>query len=429
MQAEAPAPPSAAPLDAGERRRGRRLAIASHPAGMTYRVVFGAELPTLALVALGASEAVVGLQRALLYLAVALQLPALRLVSSVPKRSILVGGQVFALVGSAPLLAFAALEGLGPPASVGIALAALIAAAAGLAVGDTAWFALLHGYQEPARTGRFFALLRTGWHLTLIAYFLAAQRWLTAHPGQFGPLFAAGWALGLLRVVLIARLPERSERGSQRIRVREAIGLLRHQPLLRRYLIGCGLAAPARSVAFAFALVMLRREIGMGEGQILYTTIAVYTGGLASLYLFGRIVDAVGPGPVFRWTALGQAALTLGLIAVDGAGAADLLLAVALFFGVYALGAGFDVADTHVLFSLAPEHAPARTMVMAQVFESAIRAAAPLLLGVVLERALRAGLEPLAAYHVLFVVCALSALAALLPLRGFAHRPSRLASS
>lgn len=424
----APADPApAAPLDPSERARGRRLAIASHPAGMTYRMVFTAELPTLALVTLGASEAVVGLQRAFLYLAVALQLPALRLVSRVSKRSILVGGQLFALVGSAPLVFFGALDGT--PGATAVALGALLCAAAGLAIGDTAWFALLHGYQEPARTGRFFGLLRTGWHLALIAYFLAAQRWLAANPAEFGPLFGAGWALGALRLLLIRRMPERSERTGQRIRAREAIALLRRNPILWRYLLGCGLAIPARSVAFAFALVMLRREIGMGEGRILWTTIAVYTGGLVSLQIFGRIVDAVGPAPVFRWTAVGQAALVLGLFGVQDAGAASLTLAVGLFFAAYALGAGFDVADTHVLFALAPAHAPARTMVVAQVTESAVRAAAPLVAGLVLERALAAGFAPLAAYRALFAFCALSAFAAVVPLRAVSQMPSSAASS
>jgi predicted MFS family arabinose efflux permease len=417
-----------APLPPSERARGRRLAIASHPAGMTFRMVFTAELPTLALVALGASEAVVGLQRAFLYLAVALQLPALRLVSRVPKRSILVGGQLLALAGSAPLLFFGALETAGGGA-IGAALAALLCAAVGMALGETVWFALLHGYQEPARTGRFFAVLRTGWHVALIAYFLGAQRWLSAHPGDFGPLFGVGWALGALRLAMIRRLPERSERSDQRIRAREAIALLRDQPLLRSYLLGCGLAIPARAVAFAFALVLLRREIGMSDGQILWTTIAVYTGGLLSLQIFGRIVDAVGPAPVFRWTAIGQAILVLALFGVRDAGAASLALAVAAFFLAYGLGAGFDVADTYVLFSLAPSHAPARTMVVVQVTESAVRAAAPLVAGVVLERALAAGIPPLAAYRALFAACAVLTLAALLPLRAVAQIPSSAARS
>ena len=50
-------------LSPDARARGRRLAIASHPLAMTHRYVYTDQLPTLALVALGASEAMVGNSR------------------------------------------------------------------------------------------------------------------------------------------------------------------------------------------------------------------------------------------------------------------------------------------------------------------------------------------------------------------------------
>jgi predicted MFS family arabinose efflux permease len=393
---------------------------------MIYRIVFCAELPTLALLALGASEAQVGIQRALLPLAFVVQLPALRLLGRVSKRSLLVGGQVAALAGSLPLLFFGALQGDG---GVALALAAFAGVSLGLGISDTAWFALLHGYQEPERTGRFFATLRAGWHLALIAYFLAAQRWLALAPGAFGPLFAAGFALGVLRVLLITRLPERSERAAGAVGMREALALLARDPRLRLYLAGTQLAYLARGVGFAFALVLLRRVLGMGEGEILWTTVAIYAGGLLALVVFGRVVDAVGPGPVFRWTALAQAALVLGLAFVDGAGRGELWLAVGLFFAVHAAAAGFDVADTHVLFSLAPEDAPARTIVVAQVFDRVAKAAAPFLAGLALERALAAQMDPLTAYRALFAFCALATLLSLWPLARLTQRPSSAGSS
>lgn len=422
--ANAPAAPSppAEPLSAAERARGRRLAYASHPFGMTYRIAISEHLPTLALVALGASEGLVGLQRTIVHLAVLLQLPALALVGRVRKRSILVGGQLVALAGGAPLVAFGALATLGSDAAPQIALASFGVAAAGLGISETVWFAILHGFQEPARIGRFFAWLRTGWHVVLIAFFLGAQRWLGEHPGSFGPLFALGLAAGVVRAALIARLPERREPGGGAGRVREALALVVREPLLRRYLGGIALGGAMRGVVFTFALVMLRRVIGFDEGAVLYTTVALYSGGLATLWLWGRVVDAVGPWPVFRWTSFGQAVLVLGLLAVGDASPASLGLAIALFFGIYALGAGFDVADTHALFELAPADAPARTLVAARVVELVIRAAIPLAVGLVLERALAAGLAPLVVYRGLFVACSAAIALAVLPLRAFARR-------
>jgi hypothetical protein len=378
-------------------------------------------LPTLALVALGASEGLVGLQRTLVHLSVLLQLPALALVGRLRKRSILLAGQLVAISGGAPLLAFGALEALGP-AGARIALAGFAVAAAGLSVSETVWFAILHGFQERERIGRFFAWLRTGWHVVLIAFFLGAQRWLALHPGSFGPLFALGFAAGVVRAALIARLPERREAGGGAARVREALALVVREPLLRRYLGGIALGGAVRGVVFTFALVMLRRAIGFDEGSVLYTTVALYAGGLATLWLWGRVVDAVGPWPVFLWTSLGQALLVLGLLGVRDPSPQSLALAVACFFGIYALGAGFDVADTHALFALAPDDAPARTLVAARVVELLIRAAIPLAVGLVLERALAAGMEPLAVYRALFVACALAIGLASLPLRAFARR-------
>src|SRR5512147_149037 len=105
-----PATPDPQPaLDADRRRLGRRLAVLSHPAGMTHRNVFTDQLPTLALIGLGASEAWIGLQRAFEPLSQLLQLPTLRMVGQVRKRSILVAGQGLAVLGGAPLVAYAAL--------------------------------------------------------------------------------------------------------------------------------------------------------------------------------------------------------------------------------------------------------------------------------------------------------------------------------
>ena len=107
--------PTATPasLTRDERRRGRRLAVTSHPLGMTFQVAFTSHLPTLALVSLGASELQVGLQTALLSALQILQLPTLRAVAHVPKRTILVGGHCLALVGALPMLFFDSLSDLG----------------------------------------------------------------------------------------------------------------------------------------------------------------------------------------------------------------------------------------------------------------------------------------------------------------------------
>ncbi|UCE84669.1 MAG: MFS transporter [Deltaproteobacteria bacterium] len=410
---------AAPPLDPAARRRGRRLAIASHPAGMTHRMVFTDQLPTLALVALGASETLVGIQRSFGPAGALLQLPTLRAIARFPKRTLLLAGHCVALAGGIPLLFFGGLERLPAELGTAIVLASLAVVALGFAMGETVWFPILRGYVEPDRVGRFFGTLRTGWHIALIVYFIGAQRWLSSHPGSFAPLFAVGFGLGLLRIALIARLPERSERTGQRIRVREAIALLRHESRLRRYLLSVSLSGAVARTALPFAIVMMRRALDLSASQVLLTTIATFCGGLLALYPSGRIVDRVGPAPLLRWTSIGMALLLFGLLAVREPGTGALPPMVAFFFAYSALFAGFGVADTDVLFNLAPGHAPARLIVISAVTVNVVTAATPIIAGLALEWALARWHEPLAVYHGFFVVAALVQGFAFLPLRRF----------
>src|SRR5262245_16121466 len=188
----APAPP----LDARERRRGRVLAVASHPTGYTFRMIFSQNLPTLALISLGASELQVGLQGAFAFAFVALQLPTLRLVAHVSKRAILMSAHVFTLLVALPLVFFDRIAELPTALGIAIALASFGLLGVGACVGETVWFPLLRGYVEPRQIGRFFGILRTGWHVTLLCFYAGSQWWLTRHPGVFAPLFAFGWGLG-----------------------------------------------------------------------------------------------------------------------------------------------------------------------------------------------------------------------------------------
>ena len=96
--------------------------------------------------------------------------------------------------------------------------------------------------------------------------------------------------------------------------------------------------------------------------------------------------------------------------------------AVGLFFGLHALGCGFDVADTHVLFGMAPAERPARMLEVARVVEAPLRGAVPFGVGIGLDRVLAGAADPLAVYRVLFGLCAVAILAAILPLRVFRFR-------
>lgn len=406
-----------ASLSPAERRRGRRLAVLSHPAGMTHRTVYTDQLPTLALVGLGASEALVGLQRAFEPLSKLLQLVALRAVGPLRKRTLLIAGQGFSVLAGLPMVAYAWLAAAGPGGGPALALASLALCAAGLVIGNAVWFPLLRGYVEPGRIGQFFGVLRTGWHLTLIAYFVAAERWLAAHPGSFGPLFAVASLAGLVRIALLLRLPEADGGARTSLRVRDALGLVRSEPRLRRYLAGMVLYGTARRTAAPFVIVMMRRTLGLSDADVALTTAAFYAGGFVSLVAWGRTVDRFGPLPVFRTAALGTAALLAAFAALGHAAGAGTM--VGFFFLLSVLGAGFGVADTQVLFDIAPEREPTPTLVVADVATSLAYVAGPLLAGVALALALDSGVAAESAYRALFLAAAALAAAAALPLRHF----------
>lgn len=407
----APLPES---LDERSRSRGRRLVMASHPLGMTHYRVFTTDLPTLVLVSLGAGDAIVGLQRSFEPLLQILRLPTLRATARLRMRSILVGGQIAAVVFGVPLVLHDAIAARGAEYALPIFLTSLALCAAALAIAQTVWFPLLYTYVDPARTGRFFGMLRTAWHATLVVYFLGAQRWLTAHPGGFSVLFGVGWLCGLARVFLLTRLPEaRADADSP---THAPLSLLVTDRRLRRYLTGTTLSGAARRAALPFAIVWLRRHVGLTDSDVLVTTIATFLGQLVSLVGWGRLADRQGAMRVFRITAFGGALSTASLLLLRAPGEWALPLAVASFFAMAVFLAGFEVADTQMLFSLAPSSGATATLVVAAVVSSTLNGLAPIAAGLGLEMAVVAGASPLLAYGVLFSLAAIAQVIALVPL-------------
>ena len=162
---------------------------------------------------------------------------------------------------------------------------------------------------------------------------------------------------------------------------------------------------------------------------MLVATVASFVGGLLALYAAGRLADRVGSAPIFRWSGLGLAALSLGFCFLSEPGEGSVALAAALFCGIAALSAAFGVADTNVLFTLAPADNPAPVLTAATSASAISYAAAPLLAGTALEIALAHGVNELLAYRVLFVVAAAAFAVSWIPLRAFSDGERAAGSS
>ncbi len=414
--------PTAEGLSTSERARGRKLTIASHPAGNAFGMALTDHLPTLTLMALGAGEAMIGAQSAIKTGATLLQLPTLRRVAHTPKKTLLVAGHTLAVVGMLPLLGFARLaeyKDAGAEWPSWVALASFSIVAAGISIANTVWFPMLRAYVEPARIGQFFGLLRSGWHLSLIFFYFGASWWLEAEPGRYAPLFWVLLGLGAARFLLIVRMPERSEMTESGIRVREAFAAIRNNSDLQRYLIGVTTGQALRASVLPFALVMLRREIGLADSQLLSTTVAGFAGGLVSLYLWGRLIDRKGPAIVFQATSIGMAILTLALLGITDGSSTTFHAVIAFFFLYSILSVGFGLADTHVLFHLAPVDSPARTLVACAVIVGLVASILPLLAGISIEGGLRGSSDRLLVYHGFFVVTAVIQAVNWWPMRAF----------
>jgi MFS family permease len=408
------------PLDV--RRRGRWLAIASHPFSMIFRVAHLRDLATQALLTLGASEAVVGLHASFGSFSTLLQLPALSLMNRIGKRRLLLGTQVAALVAALPLLAYADLRELDPSVSTPLALISLALVVAALSVGSTAWWPLLHGFVTPHRTSRFFAVLRTGWHLSLIAYFVGSAWWVSANPASFGPLFMGAWLCGALRVALVWFFPERSE--TKPLRVRESLALLWERVPFRLYMIGVTLDLVVLHSVRPFTLVMLRRQVGLSEAETFSITLAFFVGGLVALYPAGRIADRFGARPVLIGTCLLRAVTIAGLAAATmGADDAVLPLVTGLFFVFSLLNAAFGVAEVKTLFALAPKDSPSAVIVVAVVARNVVAGIAPLVVGGTLQH-LGATVAADTLYQGFFVMAAALQAATLLPFIGVRVSPT-----
>ena len=168
-----------------------------------------------------------------------------------------------------------------------------------------------------------------------------------------------------------------------------------------------------------FALVLLRREVGFSEAQLLAATIANFAGGLVSLYFWGRVIDRRGAAIVFRGTSIGMAFLILSLIAISSGDDGAFLGAMLFFFFYAILAAGFGMADTHVLFKLTPVESPARILVAAAVSVGVVAAIVPLVVGFSLELGLAATSDRRLVYHVFFAIAAMIQAVNWWPTRGF----------
>ena len=131
--------------------------------------------------------------------------------------------------------------------------------------------------------------------------------------------------------------------------------------------------------------------------------------------------------PQLRATTTGQS-LALLLLALAPAAALGVGWTSIWFFVLAILVAGFGVADTHLVFELAPPEAPARTLVLAAVTTGLAAGGGPLLAGSVLDAIVPADpAQALRVYRGFFAVLAGLQACALLPTLSWpahARRPS-----
>ena len=293
------------------RARGRRLAVASHPAGMTFRTVFTEWVPTLAIVGLGGSPAMVGLQSAFDPLGHFLQLgcPAPS-VGRWSKRRILARrpGARGRRGAPAPRLRPAPARGRRRSRSASRSRASPPPRSASPSPTPSG-FRCCAPTSSPGAVGRFFGTIRSGLAPDAHRLLPRRARLARAPPGLARPALRGGSRGGRRapRAGLAHARAERAHRASRSACAMRSRSCGTH-PRLRRYLLGVGAQGALWTATLPFVIVMMRRVIGMSDAQVIGATVAAYAGGLVSLYPWGRAVDVARSGaglPLVRARARG----------------------------------------------------------------------------------------------------------------------------
>lgn len=382
--------PHVAPYSPTEQRAGQRAMVQEGLFSRAMEGVTGGVVLAGFALALGASDAEIGLIAAVPFLAQVAHIPAVLLLARFPDRKPLaIGAATLArlLFGCMAALPFVDLGGLRP---IHALVPLLIAYATLATLSGAAWQVWVRELVPREELGRYFgkrmAILSAVGLFTVVGagQFVSwhAARWPGEDVRAFSILFASGLALGLVSSVLLRRAPSHASAAAQDGGFKERLRAPLRDANYRRVLVFLGAWGFAANVALPFMSVVLLRELGYGLGTVTLLAAASQVANVAGLRLWAPLTDRFGNKPVLG---LGAAvflfAILLWILTPKEVGPALLVLAtlvhVLLGFAIAAL----DVASNGLVMKMAPENEAPGYMASASVAKALAAGVAPLVAG------------------------------------------------
>ncbi len=190
---------------------------------------------------------------------------------------------------------------------------------------------------------------------------------LSTDINRFMILFAIGVTVGLLAILMYARIPggasiKTDTRGGEAVSYRDMLQTIKDGNL-RFYLFGILLFTFGTGPLYSFLPLFMRQEVGLNESNILSLQIAILVGGLISSQLLGWSADRYGSKPVMISGIILTFLFPIGLIFMPRMTEASLAIALTLSFFRGVASIGWQVGSSRLLFTqIVPENEKAQYM-------------------------------------------------------------------
>ena len=384
------APPEAKPdsLTPAQQQRGMRLVYAGQSSGQVLmHLMNNSSFGTLLIVHLGGTDLQAMLPASLLLLLRGVQIPVSLKVPPEAGKGFLLTCWKLSAVALAGVLAVTFVPASGPGLCWAL-LGCLAVASAIHMVGGTFWFPLLHDVVPDDQRGRFFGKMRTAWTFTGLAaiYIVAALLGNDPPRWRFQVVLAGGIALFLLRIAIIARVPQPGQQGERQDYTdwRQYVRDILHRPEVRVFCVYFAVLSFFAGF-LRTPLVLYMKQMGFAADGNMAAFGFASLGMVLSLMMAGVLVDRIGTRRVFlaAHVVLCSVAFAVAAVGYLPLGWAAVLMPIALTVAG-GMGATAGVACTAQLFHLAPDRGRAFFMSLSMMVVTVGTGLSPVVTGLVL---------------------------------------------
>jgi len=384
-----------------EQRRAMRNVILGAVAITLWSFTAGGNVRNLFALRLGATDAQVGLLSALPHLILALQIFCVRWVQRHGKKRILFPSLALAaMILTAQALTPMVGRTWGQPAAITYLMTIVGLAALVWVPGNTAWFPLLNDCVPSSIRGRFFARMRTCWLLVALVAMLGLMAWLGREKDapliRYQIIFAISFVWALLVIASFWRLPETSsEQETSLLPLRRVWSLVLSDRRFLLFVAAHSLTSGLWMLMLVFTAAYVKRGLLYPEWLIIFShPFGWALGSVATLWLWGRMVDSVGNRSVFIISIFMYLAVAAGWMLVLSASTNAKIWMGVLSAAGGAAWSGYFIAATRQVLVMAPRENQTPYLSAWMAGRGIGFAAGPVLAGVVLEAMGRRSLLP-----------------------------------